>query len=144
MRRFLLDVSVLVALVDPLHLEHQRAHAWLGQVASQGWATCPITENGLIRILGNPRYTNSPGSPAVAAALIIGLRSGRNHQFWPDDISLLDHQSIDPARLLASSQITDTYLLALAVAHNGELVTFDSRLVADAVVGGRKALHLIV
>jgi predicted nucleic acid-binding protein len=65
------------------------------------------------------------------------------HEFWPDDISLFDHQSIDLSRLLTSSQITDTYLLALASAHGGKLATFDQRLVTDAVLGGRQALHLI-
>lgn len=140
---WLLDVNVLVALVDPRHTHHLIAHRWLRDQGGGSWATCPLTENGVLRIVGHARYRNTPGSPAACVASIESLRAHPGHVFWPDDISLLDTERVDPARLLDSAQITDSYLLALAVAHGGKLATFDKHLVADAVKGGKAALHLI-
>ena len=65
MTTYLLDVNVLIALVDPAHVHHEPAHAWFSQQGSTSWATCPMTENGLLRIVGHPRYPNSPGSPGA-------------------------------------------------------------------------------
>lgn len=143
MTRYLLDVNVLIALIDPAHVQHDRAHDWFAAQGQQAWATCPLTENGVLRIVGNARYPNSPGTPAAVAELIAILRSLGGHEFWPDDVTLFDPQRIDTARLLDSGQVTDTYLLALAAAHGGQLATFNRHLVADAVVNGSKALHLI-
>jgi len=139
---FLLDVNVLIALVDPAHVQHDAAHAWFEQTGHEAWATCPITENGLLRIVGHARYPNSPGTPAAAAELLAGLRTLPGHTFWPDDISLLDAR-IDTTRLLHSGQVTDSYLLALAQAHDGQLATFDRRLIVDAVRGGAQALCVL-
>jgi uncharacterized protein len=140
---FLLDVNVLIALVDPAHVQREPAHAWFADIGSRSWATCPITENGMLRILGNPRYPNSQGTPGAVAPILGGLRKLPGHAFWPDDISLLDVQRFDTARLLDYGQVTDSYLLALAHSHGGQLASFDRRLVADAVHGGKQALHLI-
>lgn len=143
MSRFLLDVNVLIALIDPAHVQHDCAHEWFASLGKQAWATCPLTENGVLRVVGHARYPNSPGSPAAVVESMMGLRALPGHEFWPDDITLLDRQRIHSARLLDSAQVTDSYLLALASAHDGKLATFDRRLVADAVVNGSKALHLI-
>ena len=143
MNRFLLDVNVLIALIDPAHVQHDRAHEWFAELGAQAWATCPLTENGVLRIVGHARYPNSPGTPAAVAELMAGLRRLPGHEFWPDDLTLFDRQRIDPARLLDSGQVTDTYLLALARAHGGQLATFDAHLVTDAVVDGFEALHRI-
>ena len=107
------------------------------------WATCPLTENGLMRVVGHARYPGTPGSPAAVARLLTGLRALPGHVFWPDGISLLDATLIDATRLLASAQLTGTYLLALACANGGQLASFDKRLVKDAVRGGARGLHLI-
>jgi hypothetical protein len=141
--RYLLDVNVLIALIDPAHVQHDRAHDWFAARGKKAWATCPLTENGVLRIVGHARYPNSPGTPAAVAELIATLRSLGGHEFWPDDVTLFDQQRIDTARLLDSGQVTDTYLLALAVAHGGQLATFDRHLVIDAVIDGVQALHLI-
>ncbi len=143
MRVFLLDVNVLIALIDPAHVQHDAAHEWFAVHGKQAWATCPLTENGVLRIVGHPRYPNSPGTPAEVAQLMKGLRALPGYVFWPDNISLLDTEMIDTARLLSSGQVTDSYLLALACAHKGQLATFDRRLVTDAVCGGAQGLHLI-
>jgi toxin-antitoxin system PIN domain toxin len=140
---FLLDVNVLIALIDPTHVQHDAAHEWFLMQGHYAWATCPLTENGVLRIVGHSSYPNSPGTPAAVVPLMAGLCALDGHQFWPDDISLLDAEKIDTARLLSSGQVTDSYLLALACANNGQLATFDRRLVTDAVRGGKKGLHLI-
>jgi toxin-antitoxin system PIN domain toxin len=141
--RFLLDVNVLIALIDPAHVQHDRAHAWFAAKGRKAWATCPLTENGVLRIVGHPRYPSSPGSPAVVAELLSSFRSLPGHAFWPDDLSLLDGEHVNAERLLDSAHVTDSYLLALARAHEGQLATFDQRMPTESVVDGAKALHLI-
>lgn len=140
---YLLDVNVLIAMLDPLHVHHARAHAWFC-TGSASWATCALIQNGVLRLMAHPRYSNPMTSVAEAAPLLAKLCASPEHCFWPCDYSLLDTPLVDANRLLNSSQITDTYLLALAVKHGGKLATFDKRLVADAVHGGKAALHVIV
>ena len=142
MTQFLLDINVLIALIDPAHVQHDRAHEWFASAGRTAWATCPVTENGVLRIIGHPRYSNSSGTPAAVAPLLGQLRSLPGHEFWPDDVSLL-HERVDTERLLDSAQVTDTYRLALASAHGGMLATFDRRLVTSAVVNGAAVMHLI-
>ena len=139
----LLDVNVLIALLDRRHVHHEPAHGWIAAAQANGWATCPLTQNAVLRILGQPRYPNSPGPPAVVAPVVAELIRHPQHQFWPDGISLLNPIGIDASRLLEAGQLTDSYLLALAVHHGGRLVSFDRRLSYEAVVGGREALWLI-
>jgi len=141
--RFLLDINVLIALIDPSHIQHDKAHEWFAQKGQKAWATCPLTENGVLRIVGHPRYPNSPGSPAAVAPILAPLRALPGHSFWPDDVSLLEAAVVKASRMLDSAQVTDSYLLALARAHSGQLATFDQRLIADAVVDGARSLHLI-
>jgi len=143
MTTYLLDVNVLIALLDPVHVQHDTAHVWFAAQSQHAWATCPLTENGVLRIVGHARYPNTPGSPAAVAPLVAQLRASPGHIFWPDTLSLLDPESIDVDRLLSAGQVTDSYLLALACAHGGQLASFDRRLVVDAVRGGANALHLI-
>jgi toxin-antitoxin system PIN domain toxin len=140
---FLLDVNVLIALVDPAHVQHEPAHDWFARVGQQAFATCPITENGLLRIVGHPKYPNSPGSPAAVMALLNGLRALPGHAFWPDTVSIADARLVHAERLSSHTQVTDSCLLALARAHGGRLASLDRRLVVDAVTGGRQALELI-
>jgi len=139
----LLDVNVLIALVDPRHVHHELAHRWFAGSAPGAWATCPITENAVLRILGHPRYPNSPGPPAVVAPLLQGLLAHPRHLFWPDGLSLLTCAGIHHERLLDCAQLTDAYLLALAVHNEGTLVTLDARLRADGVRGGTEALLVL-
>jgi toxin-antitoxin system PIN domain toxin len=139
----LLDVNVLIALLDPQHGHHEPAHRWFQANANHGWATCPLTQNALLRILSNPRYPNSPGGPAVVMPLLQGMLSHRDHLFWPDLLSWSADAVLQAERLLHHGQITDTYLLALAVHQAGRLVSFDARLSTLAVPGGEGALCLI-
>ncbi|MEW9837151.1 TA system VapC family ribonuclease toxin [Mesorhizobium marinum] len=139
----MLDVNVLVALIDPGHVAHDAAHGWFATSGNQDWATCPMTENGVIRIVGSPKYPNTPGSPAAVAAIMTKLCSLSGHRFWPDDLSLIASDLVDPGRILTSTQVIDTYLLALAKTNRGKLATFDRRLSVAAVKGGKAALHII-
>lgn len=140
---FLLDVNVLIALIDPGHVAHDDAHSWFQAEGQAGWSTCPLTENGVIRIVGNPKYPNSPGSPATVAAIVAKLRQLPGHSFWPDELSLVGCQEVDTTKILTSAQVTDTYLLALAKSRSGRLASFDRKLSVQAVRGGKSALHLI-
>lgn len=140
---FLLDVNVLIALIDPAHVHHNAAHAWFALRGHGSWATCPMTQNGVLRIVGHSSYPNSPGTPAAVASIMTRLSGLPGHVFWPDDISLLDSTRFETARLLTSGQVADSYLLGLARVHAGQLATFDRRLVADGVRDGVKHIHLI-
>lgn len=142
MTRALLDVNVLIALIDGAHTDHQRVHAWASDGLADGWASCAITQNGLIRILSQPAY---PGSVTVAAAvdlLRMSIDAG-DHEFWPCDIALTDTSVVESAALLGHRQVTDAYLLALAVHHRGRFVTLD-RSVAVSAVPGATGRHLDV
>jgi len=140
---YLLDVNVLIALIDPAHVAHEDAHIWFESKGHISWATCSITENGVLRILGNPRYPNSPGSPAVVAEIVRKLRGLPGHCFWTEDFSLIESSAINVNRILTAAQVTDTYLLGLAKLRAGELATFDRRISVDGVNGGKAALHMI-
>ena len=143
MTTFLLDVNVLIALIDPTHVQHDVVHAWFERDGKESWATCPLTENGVLRIVGSPQYPNSPGTPAAVAELLAVLRTLPGHIFWADGISLLDRDKVEHGRLLSSSQVTDSYLLALACAHDGHLATLDRHLVTDAIRDGSQSLCVI-
>lgn len=140
---YLLDVNVLLALLDPLHVHHDRAHDWFAGDGARGWASCAITQNGALRIMANPRYANPVGTVGEAAEVLAGLCAHPAHRFWPDALSLLDSPRVTRTRLLSSAQVTDSYLLALAMHQGGRLASFDRRLVTEAVQGGAEALHLI-
>ena len=136
--RALLDVNVLIALLDADHTLHARATQWFADQAREGWASCPITQNGCVRILAHPRYPN----PLPVAAVVERLREACTvpmHEFWPDDISVLDARVVDPARVHGPRQLTDVYLLALAIRHRGRFVTFDTTVPRDAVKGADNA-----
>ncbi|MBS0438628.1 MAG: PIN domain-containing protein [Proteobacteria bacterium] len=140
--RALLDVNVLIALLDGSHMHHGQAHAWLDGNIRQGWASCPITQNGCVRILSQNGYPDRKPIAEVALRLREATL-GSDHEFWPDDVSALSDDVLDWRHLLGARQITDAYLLALAVKHNGRLVTFDPNIPVTAIRGAA-ARHLAV
>jgi uncharacterized protein len=140
--RALLDVNVLVALLDAEHVSHQTARAWLGKNATKGWASCPITENGCLRIMSHPGYANANSVREIASRLRDATAT-RLHEFWPDDVSVLDENVVDCTRVHGPRQLTNAYLLALSVKHQGCLVTFDRAIGLDAVRGATPS-HLVV
>ena len=138
--RALLDVNVIIALLDPDHAFHERAHAWWASNKKRGWASCPLTENGVIRIMSHPGY--SPLARFTPADLIGRLSLFANqsdHEFWPDEISLRDEKIFAADHIHSSRQLTDIYLLALALAHTGRLVTFDHGIPISGVHNAKPA-----
>jgi predicted nucleic acid-binding protein len=122
------------ALLDADHLLHDRATTWYGSHARSGWVSCPITENGCVRVMSHPGYPNALPVRAVVERLV-EPRAGGFHEFWPDRISLLDGKVADSARIHGPRQITDVYLRALTVPHGDRFVTSDTAVSRDAVVG---------
>ena len=143
MTRYLLDVNVLIALIDPAHVQHDQVHDWFGAVGNRAFATCPITENGLLRIVGHPKYPNSPGPPSTVATALATMRGLPGHAFWPDSISLVGSSLVEPDLLSSHGRVTDSYLLALAKANKGKLATMDRKLASEVVTDGKSALTLI-
>jgi len=141
-RRALLDVNVLLALLDSDHVDHATARAWLDDEISAGWASCALTETGFVRVISQPRYP-SPIAPAQAIELLSRACHSDYHAFWPCDVSVLEERTVDRSRLHGPRQVTDAYLLALAVAHGGHFVTFD-RSLPLATVPGARTEHLTV
>ena len=137
----LLDVNVLVALFDPAHNNHEDAHRWFGRNRKHGWATCPITTNGCIRVLSNPAYPTVEATPAEVAGRLRSLCSTADHHFWADSVSLMDEALFRPSMIGGHQtigghqKITDAYLLGLAVRNHGLLATFDRSIPMKAVHG---------
>jgi len=140
--RALLDVNVLIALLDADHIHHVRARDWLGANIATGWASCPITQNGCIRILSQPNYPNAL-KPSEVAERLREATEAVFHQFWAESPSLLSPGLVSWEYIVGSRQVSDAYLLALAVRHDGRLVTFD-HAIATGVVMGAEERHLVV
>ena len=140
--RALLDVNVLIALLDSAHIHHAQARTWLSENIASGWASCPLTQNGCIRIMSQPGYPNARTPTQIAERLRVAVQTPA-HEFWPDSESLLDATLFDWQHLFNPRQLTDAYLLALAAQHEGVFVTFDHAVPLQAA---RKAsaAHLLL
>jgi toxin-antitoxin system PIN domain toxin len=139
--RALFDVNVLIALLDSDHVGHGIATDWLAAHLEEGWASSPITENGTARIMSSRGYPH----PLPVAAILEHLEAAKttqHYRFWPDAVSLTDVSIFRHSELLGPKQITDRYLLALAVRNKGRFVTFDQGIRPTAVVGA-SAEHLV-
>jgi len=139
--RALFDVNMLLACFDAGHLHHQRAMRWWASNAASGWASCPLTENGFLRIISQASYVRPVSLPNAVLTLRRQIAEG-GHEFWPDDLSVLDAARVNYSHLLGPKQITDAYLLALSVKHGGRLVTLD-RGISFAVAKGATSEHLV-
>ena len=125
----LLDVNVLVALFDGRHVNHETAHGWFRSTCRSRWATCAITQLGVIRILSNPFYLTVSAAPGEVSERLRRFCASGGHVFWPDDLP--PTRSLDKEirlRLQGHRQVTDFHLVALAHRHGGRLATFDARL----------------
>jgi toxin-antitoxin system PIN domain toxin len=140
--RALLDVNVLIALLDEAHVHHHRARGWLADNIDSGWASCPLTQLGCVRIMAQPAYPNPQPAAVVARRLSAATRE-RHHEFWPATLSALSDDVLSWPDVLTSRHATDAYLLALAVDRRGRLVTFD-RHVPRRAVRGAEAGHLVI
>jgi uncharacterized protein len=125
--RALLDVNVLIALSWPEHVSHGVALRWFSRNAHRGWATCPITQTGFVRILSNPGFSQNALTPQQALAILENNIAHPDHRFWPDDLSPV--QALSPTKgITGHRQITDAYLLTLAAHHRGTVATLDRAL----------------
>ena len=140
--RALLDVNLLIALLDEQHEKHASETHWFNNNVITGWASCPITENGCLRIMSQYSYPNPLPVSQIADRLCQAAKS-KYHQFWSDDLSLLTSKEILWQYITGPKQITDTYLLALAVKHEGRFVTFDNRIKSSVVAGADNHLFKI-
>ena len=139
---YLLDINVLLALTDPMHVHHELSHQWFAKKGRKGWATCPMTENGLVRIASHPKYPNRPGDVPAVLSILRQVCGSPGHHFWADDLSILD--ILTPNAIITHAQITDVYLLGLAIHNMGKLATLDQRIPAITVHSGRQALELLI
>ena len=139
----LLDVNVLVALFDPDHVHHEAAHAWFAAHRDAGWATCPLTENGVIRILSNPAYAGTLEMPTALVRRLEAFCASGGHVFWADEVSLRDSRLFERTAPATHRQVTDVYLLGLARRKGGRLATFDGSIPLTAVAGATRS-HLEV
>lgn len=140
----LLDVNMMIALAWPSHVHHHKAQAWFSKNASLGWATCPLTQSAFVRISSNQKIIPDAVTPKEALALLEDVVKHPSHTFWTDDISILeDHIPSD--LLVGHRQVTDAYLLGLAIRHGGRLVTLDKGVSALLSTRNphRAALHVL-
>ena len=124
----LLDVNVLIALLWPPHEAHARAQRWFAQNARHGWATCAMTQAGFVRIVSNPVFSRRSVSPRDALEVLSGSLQHPAHHFWTEDIGVTEALAHFGRRLLGHQQITDAYLLGLAIQKKGKLATLDASL----------------
>ena len=124
----LLDVNVFIAMTWPAHRAHGKVQQWLAHHGKEKWATCPFTQSAFVRILSNPAFSSNALTPADALVLLKSNVAHPGHQFWPDDIGLLDAIARCQSRLVGHQQVTDAYLLGLAIHKRGKLVTLDSSI----------------
>ena len=137
------DVNVLIALASEDHVHHDVADAWFVRNRVRGWATCPLTENGFLRIFGHPEYNDGPGSPTAALPFLRQMYASPRHLFWRLDLSFASGKTFRSLERIGSSQITDLYLLGLAAQRRGRFATFDTRVQPDAIEQGERYLEVI-
>ncbi len=140
---YLLDVNVLIARTDPRHESHAAVRAWLDGLGTEPILFCPLVENGFLRIYGHPSYPGGPRTPGRAAVDLDDMRALPNAAFIPDDVSIHDTELFDRTPELAPRQLTDVYLLGLAVSKGARFATLDGRIPASSVRGGHDALTVI-
>ncbi len=143
MSRYLLDVNLLLALLDPKHIFHESAHLWVEKDPDARWLTCPLVQNGVIRVASQIKYPNQLGTATEVKRILQAFCEDSRHEFCPDDITLLDSSHLDHPEMLTPSRVTDLYLLALACHHKVKLATFDGRIPFKAIRDGKNSLHLI-
>jgi toxin-antitoxin system PIN domain toxin len=145
MKGYLLDTNLLIALLWPAHEWHDRAVKWFIHHRDKGWATCPFTEAGFVRIVSNPAFSRDAVQPCEAVQVLCANTAAKDHQFWPDASPLAETVAFAGGRLLGHQQVTDAYLLGLALRHGGRLATLDQRIsaLADPKSAPRAALEVV-
>ncbi len=145
MSEVLLDVSALIALLWPHHEQHDAAHRWFARNAGRGWATCPLTQVGFVRIVSNPAFSPFAVSPREATHILSESLGHRSHRFWPLDIAYTEAARPFESRLAGHLQVTDAYLVGLAIHKQGTFATLDRRILGllPEASAERKRIELI-
>ena len=145
MNGYLLDTNLLIALLWPTHERHELALKWFTRHRTQGWATCPLTQAGFVRIVSNPAFSRDAVQPREAVQVLVANTAAKDHRFWPDDLPLAETVAFTGVRLLGHQQVTDAYLLGLALHRGGALATLDERItaLADPKSAVRKAVAIV-
>ena len=138
----LLDVNVLIASVDEGHVAYKAVHAWLHDSAGRHWATCPLTQAGFVRIISNLQFHEHPVTLAQAFQLLTTITQRPGHRFWPMDITLAEAVQPFQERLFGHRQVTDAYLLGLAIKNKGRIVTLDRGI--EVLAGEAYRRHVTV
>jgi hypothetical protein len=144
MKKRLLDTNLLIALLWPAHERHDLAVRWFARHRADGWTTCPLTQSGFVRIVSNPAFSRDAVQPREAVEVLSANLAARDHTFWPDDAPFPEAVSFTGLRLVGHQQVTDAYLLGLAIRHGGLLATLDERIAAlvEPKSTERKALEI--
>ena len=145
MKGYLLDTNVLIALLWPSHAQHDRAAKWFGRHRAKGWATCPLTQAGFVRIVSNPAFSRDAVTPREAVGVLAANTAAKDHVFWPDEQPFAEAVAFAGARLVGHQQVTDAYLLGLAIRRSGVLATLDERIAAltEPKSAERKGLEIV-
>ena len=145
MKGYLLDTNVLIALLWPSHAQHDLAVKWFTRRRGKGWATCPLTEAGFVRIVSNPAFSRDAVTPREAVGVLAANTAAKDHAFWPDDLPFAEAIAFAGTRLVGHQQVTDAYLLGLALRRGGVLSTLDERIAALTAPKSaeRKALEIV-
>jgi len=145
MNGYLLDTNLLIALLWPSHERHDSALKWFIRHRAKGWATCPLTQTGFVRIVSNPAFSRDAVQPREAIHVLRANTAAKDHAFWPDELPLAEAVAFAGVRLMGHQQVTDAYLLGLAIRRHGLLATLDQRIAAltEPKSAERKALETI-
>jgi len=145
MKGYLLDTNVLIALLWPSHVQHDLAVKWFTRRRSKGWATCPLTEAGFVRIVSNPAFSRDAVTPREAAGVLAANTAAKDHSFWPAEPPFANAVAFTGVRLVGHQQVTDAYLLGLALHRGGVLATLDQRIATllEPKSAGHKALEIV-
>lgn len=145
MKGYLLDTNLLIALLWPSHEQHGPALKWFTRHRRRGWVTCPMTQAGFVRIVSNPAFSRDAVQPREAFHVLSANTAAKDHTFWPDELTFADSVGFTGVRLMGHQQVTDAYLLGLAVRRGGILATLDHRIAAltEPKSAERKALETV-
>lgn len=145
MKGYLLDTNLLIALLWPRHEDHDRAVKWFRRQRAKGWATCPLTQAGFVRIVSNPAFSRDAVQPREALQVLAANTAAEDHTFWADELPFAKAAAFAGVRLVGHQQVTDAYLLGLAIHRCGILATLDERIAALTAPKSaeRKALELV-
>ena len=145
MKGYLLDTNLLIALLWPSHERHELALKWFTRHRAKGWATCPMTQAGFVRIVSNPAFSRDAVQPREAVQVLSANTAAKDHTFWPDALPLSEAVAFAGVRLMGHQQVTDAYLLGLAIGRGGVLATLDQRIAAltELKSAERKSLETV-